>query len=97
MRLEIDPRAEAEAERSIVWYAERSERAAREFLEELTGALEQVRAHPMRWPFWRRDIRRITLQQFPFVVFYRASPDLVLVIAVAHAKRRPGYWARRAR
>ncbi len=37
------------------------------------------------------------LQRFPYVIFFETEADRVVVWAVAHAKRRPGYWvARRA-
>jgi hypothetical protein len=46
---------------------------------------------------WRSDrpYRRRLLTRFPYVVFYEVVDDAVEVIAVAHAKRRPGYWLHR--
>ena len=43
---------------------------------------------------WELDgtVRRQLVRRFPYVVFYRASEDVVIVLAVAHGKRRPGYW-----
>lgn len=97
MQLQIAPEAEDEIARSVEWYAERGERAVRGFVEELDGILEQARAHPMRWPIWRGEVRKVTFAHYPFSVFYRVRNDVVLIVAVAHAKRRPGYWLRRAR
>ncbi|MGH8701418.1 MAG: type II toxin-antitoxin system RelE/ParE family toxin, partial [Burkholderiales bacterium] len=39
--------------------------------------------------------RRILLNRFPYSVVYRTSSDEIIVIAVAHQRRRPGYWRRR--
>jgi hypothetical protein len=35
------------------------------------------------------------LQRFPFSVVYLDDADLVIIVAVAHRKRRPGYWKER--
>jgi hypothetical protein len=34
----------------------------------------------------------LVLRRFPFVVFYSIDGASIDVYAVAHAKRRPGYW-----
>jgi hypothetical protein len=36
--------------------------------------------------------RSFVLQRFPFSVVYLDDPDLVIIVAVAHGKRKPGYW-----
>jgi hypothetical protein len=32
------------------------------------------------------------LNTFPFSIVYLDDPDAVKIVAVAHHKRRPGYW-----
>jgi len=39
--------------------------------------------------------RRILLRRFPYQIVYRLKPDGIVVVAVAHLKRRPGYWKSR--
>lgn len=39
--------------------------------------------------------RRVLLRRFPYQIVYRLKPDDVVVVAVAHLKRRPGYWKNR--
>jgi toxin ParE1/3/4 len=40
--------------------------------------------------------RRLTLQRFPYNLIYRIGDGSVLVVvAVAHKRRRPGYWRSR--
>jgi hypothetical protein len=47
---------------------------------------------------YRERFRWMRLRKFPFVIYYELrDPALVRIVAVAHAKRRPGYWLRRAR
>jgi hypothetical protein len=47
-----------------------------------------------RWPGWDRDpvVRSKGVSGFPYRVVYFVDGDLLTVVAVAHAKRRPGYW-----
>lgn len=38
------------------------------------------------------DAKRLLLRRFPYSIVVRESDDEILVIAVAHQHRRPGYW-----
>jgi plasmid stabilization system protein ParE len=41
-------------------------------------------------------VRRAVLPPpFPYVVFFYVRHGTAIVLAIAHAKRRPGYWAER--
>ncbi len=94
-QIEIHPEAFAEA---IDWYAERSSRTPTAFMEELDKAIESIREAPKRWPIFDQDCRRFPLFRFPyFVVYYEKSDSLVRILAVAHGRRRPGYWRSRGR
>lgn len=42
------------------------------------------------------DIRRATVARFPYHLAYLVADEHVRVLAVAHDRRRPGYWAPRA-
>jgi len=35
------------------------------------------------------------LKRFPYSLVFRDEPEYILVIAVAHHRRRSGYWSRR--
>ena len=39
--------------------------------------------------------RRLFLDRFPYFVVFRETAKELQVIAIAHAKRRPGYWKKR--
>jgi plasmid stabilization system protein ParE len=93
----IHPAAIEEAEAAYDWYSERSLTAAQGFLEELERAVEVVSETPQRWPQYRAGTRRYVFPRFPFFLVYCLRNDQVEVIAVAHGRRRPGYWAKRTR
>ncbi|SRR5712691_8652894 len=89
------PQAEQEAQRASRWYVERSPTAAQAFLADLDHAILRVTEAPARWPLYQGAARRYIFQQFPFSVIYRVTDDAIDVVAVAHHRRKPGYWADR--
>lgn len=50
---------------------------------------------PNRYPISLHRTRRILFDRYPFSIYYRVTDDEIVVVAVAHQKRRPGYWASR--
>ena len=93
--VEVHPDALAEAQAAYRWYSERSETAAKFFLAELENAVEFISADPARYPVYLDRARRFLLKRFPFGIIYRRSDETVQILAVAHARRKPGYWKRR--
>ncbi len=92
VRISFHPKATAELEASSDWYAERSHYAARNFCVAIDVAITNIEADPKR--FVRIDARHraCNVQKFPFQIVFRHDGDRVHIVAVAHAKRRPGYW-----
>jgi len=43
----------------------------------------------------RESIRHRSIHRFPYVLYYSAEEGEILVVAVAHKRRRPEYWAER--
>lgn len=88
----LHPLAWQELEVAEAWYRQRSYEASAEFLSEIYDALENLAQWPQRWPFYQYGTRRFVLHRFPFSVVYRDEPATVSVMAIAHHKRKPGYW-----
>lgn len=84
-----------EAEAAARWYAERSAAAAAAFSDEIDEAESAIVRLPDAWPRFDHNTRRYLLRRFPFSVIYRVEPRRVLILAVAHGRRRPGYWRSR--
>ena len=84
-----------EAEDAARWYAERSLTAAALFSEEIDAAVRAIEQAPVAWPGCDHGTRRFLLRRFPYNVVYRVEPGHVVIIAIAHAHRRPGYWTDR--
>lgn len=94
-RYDLHPEARREIEEAYSWYAERSLDATVGFLTNVDEGLACICENPNRWPKYLYDTRRYILDNFPYSVVYLEQPDHVTVIAVAHHKRRPGYWESR--
>jgi hypothetical protein len=90
--LRFHPQAEQEYLTALGWYRERSLIAATNFESAFRNALARIREAPERWPIYFADFRKYTLRQFPFSVIYQVFSSEILVFAVAHGQRRPGYW-----
>ena len=82
------------------WYEERRPGLALKFAADVGRALDVIGEAPFTWALWpgvRRDVkvRRFLLSAFPFAVAYVVQRDRVVVLAVAHTRRRPDYWIKR--
>src|ERR1700759_3458821 len=93
--IEFHSEARSEADTSLAYYLERSRSAAECFYQELESALEQIQTEHDRWPSYLYGTRRYLLKRFPFVIVYRSTESRIQIIAVAHGRRRPGYWMAR--
>ena len=94
-RIEFHPEAADEMASAYDWYHKRSESAARAFLLELDLSLRHIAEASERYPAFDSRTRRLVLPRFPFAVIYLAQEAVIEVVAVAHHKRRPGYWKSR--
>ena len=93
--LEYLEEALEEAEAAAGWYAERSASAAAGFSEELDTAESAIADSPEAWPLFDHGTRRYLLRRYPFSVIDRVESRRILIVAVAHGHRRPGYWKSR--
>ncbi len=95
MTLTIRGEALAEIDSALRYYAQQSPELMARLFKELQAAQQQIVAFPFRWPKYARDTRHYLLPRFPYRLVYRIKGDNVRLLAVAHVKRRPGYWQHR--
>ncbi|HEV8433011.1 MAG TPA: type II toxin-antitoxin system RelE/ParE family toxin [Thermoanaerobaculia bacterium] len=84
--------ASEEAEEATRWYRDRSAAAEAAFLVEFDHAITVVTDAPQRWPRYVAGTRRYVFHTFPYSLVYFVEEGMVKVVAVAHHKRRHGYW-----
>jgi hypothetical protein len=100
MTLRILAEAEEEAQEAALWYDARRPGLGDDFLDVLSSAFQASERLPQassRVPNAPagREVRRYVLRRFPYTVVYEVRADEVLVLAVAHTRRRPNYWHHR--
>jgi len=94
-KIEFHPDAVVETAQARQWYSEIDDALGDSYADEVDNAIEKIAASPQRWPIHLHGTRAFLLHRFPFLVVYRVVDEVVQVIAVQHAKRRPGYWQHR--
>ena len=87
--------AQAELLEAIAYYlGVRPELGAR-FEQAVAAAVRSAVAHPERGAPRTKSTRRWLVKDFPFAIVYRADESGVLIVAIAHQRKRPAYWAGR--
>ncbi len=93
--LAFHPEARAELLEAKAYYDGESLVLGDRFATSIERLLAEISRAPQRYRFIRRPVRRLFERPFPYAVLYVDESDHVLVLAVAHFKRRPGYWRHR--
>jgi len=87
--------AQAELDDAIAWYASQAPGLGDAFLIETLKTLKLIEQYPKAWHPLTQQIRRCRLRRFPYSVIYAQEGSDLLVLAVAHQHRKPGYWRAR--
>lgn len=94
------PAARDEYLDAFAWYNGQEAGLGERLVDQLDDGVDFIRAWPDAAPLYRgrqrvRTIRRMGIRAFPYGIIYFIHDGEVIVIAYAHAKRRPGYWRHR--
>lgn len=85
----------AEIAEAVDWYLSRPSggpRLAERFVDELARVEQLAVERPLAWPEVEAGVRRLVMDRFPFSLIYELEGDDLWILAVAHHRRRPGYW-----
>jgi len=89
------PEAEQEMLESAIYYQSKASGLGIDYLSEVERAVKSIAESPNAWPILEGELRRCLIRRFPFGILYRVEPNEIVVVAVAHLRRRPGYWRER--
>ena len=97
---DFHPEARAEFVADVAWYDERGVGLGERFENAVRSAIDAAVDSPESWsvwPEWEREpvVRSKGVNDFPYRVVYLVRDHLLVIVAVAHVKRRPGYWRER--
>jgi plasmid stabilization system protein ParE len=74
------------------YYEERAPGLGLSFIEAVERSVDQIIANSEAYQLVGEDIRRKIMKGFPYSLLYAIESDRIRIMAVAHMKRRPGYW-----
>ena len=87
--------AEEEMSEAAVFYEAASAGFGDKFLADVQHTVDRLRSHPEFGVDIAAGLRRALLHRFPFSLIYSVEADEILIVSVAHHRRRPGYWRSR--
>jgi plasmid stabilization system protein ParE len=94
---DIHPEAQQELEDAFEYYLVIGEDLAQSFDEYYTSYRKEICEHPLRYNLRRPPTRRVNLTpRFgEYYIAYMIWREKIVILAIAHAKRRPYYWRKR--
>jgi toxin ParE1/3/4 len=92
----VHPEADAELLEAMDWYDAKRFGLGLELMEEVRRAIERLESDPaLGVRYGRSQVRYYRVSRFPYVIYYQELSDRLSIAAIAHARRRPGYWKKR--
>jgi plasmid stabilization system protein ParE len=82
--------AELDLMRAEDWYEAQRPALGHDFRDAVDAAIARIAENPLAYADRYHGARRALVQRFPYVLWYRALPDRVILLACVHAKRDPG-------
>lgn len=94
MSLEVvfKPAALDDIESATNWYELQATGLGAEFLRRVKLAERNISREPLLYPVARAPLRRASLRQFPYALFYLVEAQRVVVLACLHHRRDPKRW-----
>ncbi len=89
--------AEDDLSEAAAFLEERVQGLGVDLTVEVEHAIARLEENPYVGPPLARGVRKLRVNRFPYNLVYRILPDEVLILAVAHHRRRPSFWRSRDR
>jgi toxin ParE1/3/4 len=95
MKYVFHPEALSEYSEAVQYYAEQRVKVAQSFIDAVEDAVYRIRQSPTRYLVIGADVRQCMTRRFPYGILYTIEQDYILILAVMHCSRKPGYWKTR--
>lgn len=98
----LETAAEDEFDAAAAWYERQRPGLGQEFIDEVAQVLARLGESSQSFSLLpgvppALGIHRAGVHRFPYAVLFLDQPEVVRVLAIAHERRRPGYWRGRLR
>ena len=81
---------------AAAYYEDQQKNLGGRFLASVQDALNRIRVNPLMYRQVEPGVRRCLVRTFPYGVLFRIENEQLVVVAVMHLHREPGYWNQRA-
>lgn len=88
----FDPDARAEFLAAVEYYEECETGLGRRFRQLVENEIDNIEFMPFRFRVLHAQFRRCLIPKFPYYAIFSIERSFIFIIAVAHTKRKPGYW-----
>ena len=92
MRARFLKPAEAEVDEAVVYYDEQRSGLGDRFEQDLRATVRFVIQHPLAGQALSKLVRKLRFRTFRYNLIYVIDESEIVIVAVAHHRRRPGYW-----
>ena len=87
--------AESELEEAIAYFNRQVEGLGNRFEREVEATVALITQHPEIGSPITKRVRKFRVRKFKHKVIYIVDGDEIIIIAIAHHKKRPRYWRHR--
>jgi len=92
MRFSFHPEALTEYRDAVHFYEEHRRGLGKAFVVEVEATIQRILESPERWRRISQNVRSCRTRTFPYAILYSIDEGAMLVMAVMHLRRKPGYW-----
>jgi len=95
MIVEFLEEAGQELVEATLWYETREQGLGKRLRDEVAHVISRIAEDPLLWRERPGGYRRVNCPVFPYYVAYFIRGEKLIIAAVAHGHRKPGYWKSR--
>ncbi|SMC43812.1 type II toxin-antitoxin system RelE/ParE family toxin [Moheibacter sediminis] len=80
---------------AVNWYNEIQPELGKDLVLKFQQALIEIEEKPLLSQKLNQGFRKVNLKRFPYKLVFKIEEKEIIIIAVAHHKRKSGYWKKR--
>jgi plasmid stabilization system protein ParE len=94
-KIDLHPEARLELIHAEDWYEERQSGLGLRLRRDVRAVFDRIVQFPHGYEEHLYGTRKAVVSDFPFVLIYRPTDQVIQVFAIAHTSRKPGHWKER--
>ncbi len=92
MKIEISEFAQNELQDALLYYELQQYGLGVTFKNAVKEAIGRIKKYPTSWPVELGKVRKCFVHKFPYKILYSVQQESIVILAIAHQHRKPGYW-----